>query len=146
MPNADVDELLDRVDGVVLSGGGDVEPSRYGSRSVESMYGMDFDRDEFEFELASAARRKTPMLAICRGIQVLNVALGGTLIEDIPTEIGSMDHTVIGHHVFNGHQHVRLDGVPGRRRGRGATNLEVNSIHHQAVRDLAAGVSCRGLG
>ncbi len=140
VPDGDVGRVLDRVDGVVLSGGGDVEAERYGGTPNDHMYGMDFDRDEFEMELVRhAARRKVPMLAICRGMQVVNVALGGTLIEDIPTEIGSMDHTVIGHHVFNGHQHVRLEEDSRVAAIVGATDLEVNSIHHQAVRDLAPG-------
>lgn len=145
VPVTDVSALLDRVDGVVLSGGGDIEPGRYGVEVGDTMYGMDFDRDEFEFALVrNAAERRTPVLAICRGLQVVNVALGGTLIADIPTEIGSMDHTVIGHHVFNGHQHVRL--TPGSRVAAavGATDLEVNSIHHQAVRDLAPGFTAVG--
>lgn len=145
VPDVDVGVLLDRVDGVVLSGGGDIEPARYGSEILDSMYGMDFDRDEFELELVQrAAVRRTPMLAICRGLQVVNVALGGTLIEDIPTEIGSMDHTVIGHHVFDGHQHVRLAADSRVAAVVGATDLEVNSIHHQAVRDLAPGFTAVG--
>jgi putative glutamine amidotransferase len=145
VPRADVGAVLDRVDGIVLSGGGDIEPSRYGADVTVSMYGMDFDRDEFEFEMVrQAAQRRTPMLAICRGLQVVNVALGGTLIEDIPTEIGSMDHTVIGHHVFNGHQHVKLAPDSKVAAVVGATDLEVNSIHHQAVRDLAPGFSAVG--
>lgn len=140
VPDLDVAAVLARVDGLVLSGGGDIEPDRYGSEVRDSMYGMDFDRDEFEFELVRvAAQRRTPILAICRGMQVVNVALGGTLIEDIPTEIGSMDHTVIGHHVFNGHQRVRLEPDCKVAAVVGATDLEVNSIHHQAVRDLAPG-------
>jgi putative glutamine amidotransferase len=145
VPNADVSAVLDRLDGVVLSGGGDIEPSRYDSKVLDSMYGMDFDRDEFEIELArQVAERRTPMLAICRGLQVLNVALGGTLIEDIPTHTGSMDHSVIGHHVFNGHQHVRLDADCRVAAVVGSVHVEVNSIHHQAVRDLAAGFRAVG--
>lgn len=145
VPNHLVPALLGRLDGIVLSGGGDVEPERYGGDRNDAMYGMDFDRDEFEIELVrQAAARRFPMLAICRGLQVVNVALGGTLIGDIPTEVGSADHTAIGHHVFNGHQHVTLD--PGSRVAAvvGATDLEVNSIHHQAVRDLAPGFSAVG--
>ena len=140
VPAGDVPALLDRIDGLVLSGGGDVEPERYGGTRTEAMYGMDFDRDEFEIELAKqAAASRFPMLAICRGLQVLNVALGGTLIADIPAEVGSMDHTVIGHHVFNGHQHVRLDAGSRVAAIVGGTDLEVNSIHHQAVGDVAPG-------
>jgi putative glutamine amidotransferase len=145
VPDRDVPTLVDRLDGLVLSGGGDVEAERYGGTSNDLMYGMDFDRDEFEFQLVTcAAERRLPTLAICRGMQVVNVALGGTLIEDIPTELGSMDHSVIGHHVFNGHQHVRLEPECRIAVVVGRIDLEVNSIHHQAVRDLAPGFRAVG--
>lgn len=145
VPNQYVPALLDRLDGLVFSGGGDVDPSRYGGQPQDSIYGVDFDRDEFEIELArAAAARRLPTLAICRGLQVMNVALGGTLIEDIPTQFGSADHTVIGDGVFNGHQHVRLDPACRLARIVDALDLEVNSIHHQAVRDLAPGFRAVG--
>lgn len=140
VPEAMVPDLLDRVDGLVLSGGGDVDPQRYGGTPHEALYELSHDRDEFEIALVrEAAKRKTPTLAICRGMQVLNVALGGTLIEDIPSEIGSADHTVIGHAVYNGHQRVTVD--EHSRVGRAVCEVElmVNSIHHQALRDLAPG-------
>ena len=79
------------------------------------------------------------MLAICRGLQLVNVALGGSLIQDIPSAIGSMDHTVIGHAVFNGHQPVTIDAGSRLATATGSTDLMVNSIHHQAVKDLAPG-------
>ena len=140
VPDDDVASLVDRLDGLVLSGGGDIDVDRYGGRNNDAIYGVDFDRDEFEIQLVKCvAQRRLPTLAICRGLQVVNVAMGGSLIEDIPSEIGSMDHSMIGHQVFNGHQHVRL--AEGCRIAGviGAIDLEVNSIHHQAVRDVAAG-------
>lgn len=140
-----VPEIITRIDGLVLSGGGDVEPARYGGKAHEAVYGVDPDRDEFEIELTKLARdHGVPTLAICRGLQVVNVALGGTLIEDIPTEVGSADHTVIGHRVFDGHQHVRLAPDCLLAREMDATDLQVNSIHHQAVRDLAPGLRAVG--
>ncbi len=145
VPSHHTGDVLDRLDGIVLSGGGDVEPERYGALRTDTMYGMDFDRDEFEIELVrAAAARRFPVLAICRGLQVVNVALGGTLIGDIPTEVGSADHTVIGHHVFNGHQHVRLEHGCRVALAVGATDVAVNTIHHQAVRDLAPGFRAVG--
>jgi putative glutamine amidotransferase len=99
-----------------------------------------FDRDEFELALVHEAKdRRLPVLAICRGLQLVNVALGGTLIQDIPTEVGSMDHTVIGHAVYDGHQPVTIDEDSRISRAVGATELMVNSIHHQAVKELAPG-------
>jgi putative glutamine amidotransferase len=145
VPDPHVPRLLERLDGLVLSGGGDIDPSRYGGKSHDSIYGIDFDRDEFEIELVkSAAAERLPVLAICRGLQVVNVALGGTLIEDIPTEMGSADHTVIGHKVFNGHQHVRLDPSSLVSQVIDAVDVQVNSIHHQAVRALAPGFRAVG--
>lgn len=145
VPSGEVATLLERIDGLVLSGGGDIEPERYGEARTEDMYGLDYDRDEFEIELVrAAAARRFPILAICRGLQVVNVALGGTLIADIPKEIGSADHTVMGHHVFNGHQHVTLDGSCKVAAVVGATDIAVNSIHHQAVRSLAPGFRAVG--
>jgi putative glutamine amidotransferase len=145
VPNHYVDELVARIDGIVLSGGGDIDPARYGGTRHDAMYGIDFDRDEFEIRLARrAARSRLPTLAICRGLQIVNVAMGGTLIEDIPTELGSADHSRVGHEVFNGHQHVRLEPSSRVAAVVGETDLEVNSIHHQAVRDLAPGFRAVG--
>ena len=145
VPNGAVPLLLDRVDGIVLSGGGDIEAHRYGAENHETMGRMDFDRDEFEIEIVrQAQRRNLPMLAICRGLQVVTVALGGTLVQDIPSEIGSMDHTVIGHAVYDGHQPVRLEPTCRVAKAVGQTDLMVNSIHHQAVADLAPGFRAVG--
>ena len=105
-----VPHLLDRIDGLLLTGGGDVDPTLYGSAPTKEMYGIDPGRDRFEIALArDAFRRKLPVLAVCRGIQILNVALGGSLIEDIPSELGSDYHAKIGEEVFVAHQRVQID-------------------------------------
>ncbi|HZD18136.1 MAG TPA: gamma-glutamyl-gamma-aminobutyrate hydrolase family protein, partial [Actinomycetota bacterium] len=81
------DELLDHPDGLMLVGGGDVEPSRYGGAAHRALYGIEPDRDELEIALLlEADRRRIPTLCICRGMQVLNVAFGGTLIPHLPDE------------------------------------------------------------
>jgi putative glutamine amidotransferase len=140
VPDPQVGALIDRIDGLVLSGGGDVDPARYGSATDDTMFGIDFERDQFEIELVRTAKaQRLPTLAICRGLQVVNVALGGSLIEDIPTEVGSADHTILGHEVFNGHQHVSLDPTCLVAKVVGTNDLQVNSIHHQAVREVAPG-------
>ena len=145
VPGTEIDALLDHIDGLVLTGGGDVDPARYGEEPVESIRGVDFDRDEFELELVRSARsRRLPLLAICRGLQVLNVALGGTLIQDIATETGSLDHDRIGHLVYAGHQTVTLEPSCALASVVGETTLLVNSIHHQAVKDLAPGLEAVG--
>ena len=89
--------------------------------------------------MLEARERRLPTLAICRGLQITNVALGGTLIQDIPSTIGSIDHTIIGHAVFDGHQPVTVESNSLIAKAIGQTDLMVNSIHHQAVKDLAPG-------
>ncbi len=145
VPNGAVGSIADRLDGLVLTGGGDIEAHRYGATNHETMRHMDADRDEFEIALIHEAQhRRLPVLAICRGLQLVNVAFGGTLIQDIPSEVGSLDHTVVGHAVYDGHQPVHL--TPGCRVAEvvGTTDLLVNSIHHQAVKDLAPGFRAVG--
>jgi putative glutamine amidotransferase len=140
-----VDALLRLIDGLLLSGGPDVEPERYGDRVIHpATYGIDPERDQFEIDLFDAAvRSNTPVLGICRGIQVINVALGGTLIQDVATEhpgasdVGHRQHErnleewQVGHAVNTTSNVLPL-----------FTNqaLGVNSYHHQAIRDLAPGL------
>ena len=83
-----------RIDGLLLTGGEDVAPSRYGEATHPSVVDVDAARDEFEIALVGEARRRNlPIFAICRGIQVLNVACGGTLVQDIPSEVpGALEH------------------------------------------------------
>lgn len=125
---------LDRVQGLVLTGGEDVEPARYGAQRHAKLEDTDAARDAVEVALIAGARaRRLPILAICRGIQILNVALGGTLYQDLPSERPSeIDH---------GDKRSRhgLRVAPGSllHRTLGTAETTVNSRHHQAVRDLA---------
>jgi len=140
VPNHEIDQLLDRIDGLILSGGGDLEPHRYGQERHEQVWRTNFDRDDFELALVHAAhQRMMPVLAICRGMQVVNVAFGGSLIQDIPSEIGSKDHDVIGHAVYDGHQPVTIAADSKIAKATGETDMLVNSIHHQAIDQLADG-------
>ncbi len=142
---AEAPRILDRIDGLLLSGGGDIEPRLYGGKLNDQMYMMDESRDLFEFALVRGAQdRRLPVFAICRGLQVLNVALGGTLIEDIPTEIGSTDHSIVGPEVVDCHQMVTIDPDALVAKAIGETSACVNSIHHQAVRDVAPGLRAAG--
>jgi putative glutamine amidotransferase len=133
--------LLDALDGLVLSGGEDVAPERYGAPAHPALGSVDPVRDAFEIELFRDAReRELPVLAICRGIQLVNVALGGSLWQDIPSERpGALPHTQPGSRDDRTHP-VKV--VPGTclARAIGATRLEVNSFHHQSIRDLAPGL------
>lgn len=138
------DELLAIIDGLLLSGGPDVDPARYGETYVHpATYGIDPDRDQFELDLFdSALRSGIPTFGICRGIQVMNVALGGTLIQDVATEHpGAAD---VGHRQ---HERGLEDSAVGHALSAaeptllpifGNNDLGVNSFHHQAIRNVAA--------
>jgi putative glutamine amidotransferase len=133
--------LLEALDGLVLSGGEDVAPERYGATAHAALGDVDPVRDAFELELFRDAReRELPVLAICRGIQLVNVALGGSLWQDIPSERpGALPHFQSASREARTHA-VKV--VPGTclARALGATRLEVNSFHHQSIRELAPGL------
>jgi putative glutamine amidotransferase len=137
----EIPEALDAIEALILPGGGDVDPAHYGGVRHEANYGISPERDGFELALArvALARPELPVLCICRGMQLVNVALGGNLVSHIP------DH--YGHEVAHRHpdllptQHpVRLE--PGSRIARllGTTELVVHSVHHQAVGRLGTGL------
>lgn len=135
----DAERLLDVVDGIILAGGGDVAPDLYGGDSHEAIYMVSEERDEFELALARGAleRPHLPILCICRGIQVLNIALGGTLYPHIPDEFGNK----IGHRLpprLPTRHPVRVEGDTLLARVLGATDIDTCSWHHQAVRELGA--------
>jgi putative glutamine amidotransferase len=141
VPNDDVPAVLDRLDGIVFTGGGDIEPLRYGEAPHDEIRKTNAARDEFEIAIVhEARRRRMPILAICRGLQVVNVAFGGTLIQDIPSYAGFHDHAVRGGAVYHCHQSIKVDAGSRIAAAVGATELCVNSIHHQAVKDLAPGL------
>ncbi len=138
---AAVGRVLDAVDGLVLTGGEDVEPARYGAAPSPHIQKGTPARDATELALVEEARRRAlPTLAICRGVQVLNVALGGSLIQDIPTERpGSLDHDPDLARDVRTHP-IRI--LPGSRTSAalGTDALQVNSVHHQAVDRIASGL------
>jgi putative glutamine amidotransferase len=138
--------LIDRLDGLLLAGGGDVDPGRYEGAPHESVYGIDPARDEFEIALVREARdRRLPTLCICRGMQVLNVALGGTLIPDIASAgPGLIDHQRIDQPAAARQHTVALDPGSSTARAIGSDALTVNSLHHQAIGELAPGLVVTG--
>jgi len=133
-----VDEVLDAIDGLMLTGGADIEPSRYGAAAHAETAGVQPYRDAAELLLvAGALERDLPLLAICRGMQVLNVASGGDLLQHLPESTGSMRHReVVG--VFSDHDveiapGSHLEMALGRR-------APVRSHHHQAPGGVGAGL------
>jgi putative glutamine amidotransferase len=135
-------EVLALASGLVLSGGEDVAPRRFGAEPHPALGTVHEERDAWELALVAAARAsRTPTLAICRGIQVLNVALDGTLVQDIPSE-----RTTTLRHGGDGRRRERTHEVavtPGSRLAAalGATTLEVNSLHHQALDRVGSGLA-----
>lgn len=137
------EEILDRIDGLLFSGGGDIDPSEYRLANTHSA-GIDAQRDSFEIALFKAAiQRDMPILCICRGIQVANVALGGTLIQDIAAEFSDeIEHRQHENGFAPPDKSHRVDIEPGSRLHDvyGATGIESNSFHHQALKDVAPGL------
>ena len=135
-------EIVDRVDGLVLTGGEDIGPARYGAPRHERTGEVHDLRDETEIALVAAARAaKLPTLAICRGLQLANVALGGTLVQDLPSERPSSTvHDRADARTARVHE-VRI--VPGSRLSQaiGADTITVNSSHHQALDRVAPGLT-----
>ena len=134
--------MLDGVQGLVLTGGEDVDPRHYGAPPHDALGEVHAGRDAFELALVLAARaRRLPTLAICRGIQVANVALGGTLVQDIPSEwLGAIAHDGAGARDERIHD-VEVEGSSQLARALGATHLSVNSFHHQCIAVVAPGLS-----
>lgn len=139
--HAQLEAMVERVDGLVLTGGGDLHPSEHGREWNETIYGVDAQRDAFDLNLAEMAHdRCLPTLAVCRGTQVVNVALGGQLIVDIPTEVdGGVAHRFSEQGVVAEHP-IRVE--PGSRLAEvlETTSIDVNSSHHQAIRTLGKGL------
>lgn len=138
----EIDDVLDRVDGLLFTGGGDISPAAYGAEPEESVRGISIERDTFEFELVRRAQeRKMPIMGICRGMQVINVALGGTLIQDLPSHTGVHDHDVAGEGVYEPHLQAKVEDGTRLSTVVGPGLHAINSIHHQAVDELGEGLS-----
>jgi putative glutamine amidotransferase len=139
-------EIYDRLDGMFFTGGVDVDPSRYGEAKLPHCGRTDLPRDDVETQLIrwSLADRK-PVLAVCRGIQILNVAMGGSLFQDIAAQAP----TAMKHDYFPTEDNTARDFLAhaieiapdSRLRGfLGSTSVRVNSMHHQAIKRLAPGL------
>jgi putative glutamine amidotransferase len=133
--------LLDRVDGVCLTGGPDLQPSTYGAKPHEALGPTEPRIDALELALVRGAdQRGLPILAICRGMQLLNVARGGTLHQHLPDVVGEQlrhrqeEHSSIPTHVVKTAPHSTVRAVLG------GSPIAVNSFHHQAVRELGRGL------
>jgi putative glutamine amidotransferase len=140
--------LYDRVDGILISGGGDIDPRNYGEEPVPGLGPTDLARDGIELPLARWAMADgKPILGICRGSQVINVALGGTLYQDIPSQLKTsvvhdssftrQDWTYMAHD-------LRLDPDSKLAQVFGTTSFDTNSLHHQSLKEVAPGLRAVG--
>jgi putative glutamine amidotransferase len=137
------DQALDLLDGLVLAGGADLDPATYGARPHHETSGTWPHRDRFELALAHAAlERELPLLGVCRGMQMLNVARGGTLEQHVPDVVGHQGHRRLPGS-FSDHE-VTL--VPGSlaERAVGAASSAVKSHHHQGIGQLGEGLRVTG--
>ncbi|HHY55750.1 MAG TPA: gamma-glutamyl-gamma-aminobutyrate hydrolase family protein [Chloroflexi bacterium] len=128
------------LDGLILSGGGDVDPARYGMTPIPAVGGVDVQRDQTELLLARwALETGKPLFGICRGLQLLNVACGGALYRDISEHAGALRHAYYPNYPHDYLAHS-ITITPGSRLATilGATTIAVNSLHHQACRIVAS--------
>ena len=136
-----IERIVDICDGFFFTGGADIDPKRYGEEATESIGDIQEYRDEFEFRVfQKAIKTSKPILAICRGAQLVNVALGGTLYQDISTEV----HTKISHRQrepkFSSSHDVRIIIDTPLYEMMGTEQIKANSFHHQAIKALGKGL------
>jgi putative glutamine amidotransferase len=143
LPLDSLDELLSRLDGIVFTGGGDIETARFGGVDHEEVYGVDTQRDEIEIQLVKkVSERGMPFLGICRGHQVLNVAFGGKLYTHIIDQLdNALNHRYVKGEPFDKYTHtVKLEEGCTLAGMTGETEFEVNSLHHQGVEVVGEGL------
>ena len=143
MTGAAVKVLFDRVDGILLTGGGDIAIERFNGESHPRVEGVDPDRDAVEIALVQAAAESSkPFLGICRGFQVVNVALGGTLYTHIQNQFpGALKHDYDSdlQRQYLAHP-IRVENGSALAGILGESRINVNSLHHQGAKDLAPGI------
>ncbi len=158
-----IDEMLDVVDGVVIGGGRDIDPVRYGQEPHDLLGQLDPRRDAFELELVERSLdRSLPLLGMCRGIQVINVGLGGTLVQDVSLRAEWQEHptdrgwqrwkeveraSVEDRADVPEHPRHPMSVEPGSRlhQALGVGEIDVDSFHHQAIDRLGDGLRVTGV-
>lgn len=143
IPLDSLDVLLSRLDGIVFTGGGDIETARFGGIDHEEVYDIDPQRDEIEIHLVlKASERGLPFLGICRGHQVVNVAFGGKLYTHIADQLeNALRHSYVKGEPFSKVAHsVKLAPESTLAGITGKTEFEVNSLHHQGVQVVGDGL------
>ncbi len=143
--------LYDLADGLLFAGGGDIDPALYGAKPLGNESDMQRDRDDAEIQLVRwAAADDKPVLAICRGIQIIAVAMGGSLVQDLPSQMPQAErhnHRYLaedGHKITDLIHDVELSPSSKLTQALGTTRLRVNSMHHQAVKAVSAPLTVVG--
>lgn len=139
---ASLERIAGELSGLLLTGGGDVDPARFGEAPHPTLYEVAPSRDTLEASAVHIAlERRLPILAVCRGIQVLNVALGGTLFQDVGTDPGTqLQHSQPEPRDEPTHK-VKVEPRSRLAQVLGTDEIEVNSMHHQAVKALGQGLT-----
>ena len=140
-PDVDADQLLDVLDGLILAGGRDIDPATYGAERANGTDDPRTERDEFELALAQRAmERDIPLLGICRGMQLMNIARGGTLVQSLPEHLHRRS---VG--TFDGNDHpVRLEESSLAARATGDVSHGTLSHHHQGIDRVGDGLRVTG--
>jgi len=140
-PDVDADQLLDVLDGLILAGGRDIDPATYGAERANGTDDPRTERDEFELALAQRAmERDIPLLGICRGMQLMNIARGGTLVQSLPEHLHRRS---VG--TFDGNDHpVRLEASSLAARATGEVSHGTLSHHHQGIDRVGDGLRVTG--
>jgi putative glutamine amidotransferase len=142
----DPDQVLDLLDGLILAGGADIDPASYGAEPHERTDGTSPERDRLELALTRRAiERDIPMLGICRGMQVMNVAFGGTLHQHLPDEVGHEDHRRAPGTFENADHDVQLTDGSLAAKAAGELLHCTKSHHHQGVATVGEGLEVTGV-
>jgi putative glutamine amidotransferase len=143
---SDPDTVLDLVDGLILAGGADIDPSSYGAEPHPKTNGTVPERDRSELALARrAVERNLPLLGICRGMQLLNVARRGTLRQHLPDEVGHEEHRRNPGSFVNSEHQVRLEPGSLAARAAGEELHAIKSHHHQGIAEIGEGLRVTGV-
>lgn len=136
-PKEDMERILSKMDGIILTGGVDIHPAFYADEPSKELGYVDVVRDEFEISLAERCLElEKPLFCICRGMQVLNVAMGGTLYQDISREIEDSVQHVQKNRDDSGIHYVNMDDDSFLFKVYGEKSF-VNSYHHQGIKNLS---------
>jgi putative glutamine amidotransferase len=142
---SDPDEILDTIEGLILSGGSDIDPASYGENPHPETIGTVIERDRTELALSRRAiERDIPVLGICRGMQLINVARGGTLKQHLPDEVGHEDHRPYPGSFENSDHAVHLKAGSLAAVAAGETLHNTKSHHHQGVEKIGEGLVVTG--